>query len=578
MPKKVDKEEIASFEKFLSSFKSNEERFAVIQQLLANQVLPMIATMKRKREESNKHFSKKEFDIAISILTECIDEYLTASDENDNRMRLKEWDQTKILSYKMQQLNVTKPVSDRLQIRKKYKEIEEQLSNAHLIFSNRSVNYLMSGKYLEAKQDALDCIEWNSDWPKGYYRAAQAAMMLGEYTEALETISKGVEVVEQFKYELFDTDNEYDNEIKRFSTLKKEVKEKMKNSPKKDEPVDVKSYFTSKYKDMGIGFKPDFVFTCITVDKPDDLEDYLGKITDSVEKKGLVDQKDPKFHFTPLHLAVCFKRKKCLEILLNHGANANVVDLTDLTPISYAVGQIASLSITKLLLSKGGNVNFKNKSKVTYLHTAAAANNLKICQYLIEKHGLDPKSQTIHGDDCISVASDNNVIEYLRKKQIRADKKEEQTLSTYCCKYCGKSDALKRCSICKSVFYCSIECQKKDWTNHKATCLPVLQSVRVEPSPIDSEKPLYGFNVSNVVGSQDGIKLKSMTFQVLSLQNNHDRSYIGYIRSSEPRYEQLNQKITSEGIMGRKGYFYVTINTDSSIDIEVGKLAPSQSW
>lgn len=38
---------------------------------------------------------------------------------------------------------------------------------------------------------------------------------------------------------------------------------------------------------------------------------------------------------------------------------------------------------------------------------------------------MDPKSQTVQGEDCISMASDNKVIEYLRKKQIRADKKNK---------------------------------------------------------------------------------------------------------------------------------------------------------
>lgn len=41
------------------------------------------------------------------------------------------------------------------------------------------------------------------------------------------------------------------------------------------------------------------------------------------------------------------------------------------------------------------------------------------------------------------------------------------------CKTCLKENVqLQRCGRCKSVFYCSKECQKKDWRSHKAVCAP----------------------------------------------------------------------------------------------------------
>ena len=33
-----------------------------------------------------------------------------------------------------------------------------------------------------------------------------------------------------------------------------------------------------------------------------------------------------------------------------------------------------------------------------------------------------------------------------------------------------QKDGSKRCSICKTVHYCSTECQKKDWKEHRILC------------------------------------------------------------------------------------------------------------
>lgn len=38
-----------------------------------------------------------------------------------------------------------------------------------------------------------------------------------------------------------------------------------------------------------------------------------------------------------------------------------------------------------------------------------------------------------------------------------------------CC-MCGSEEETKRCGTCHNVFYCSDECQKKNWKIHKKTC------------------------------------------------------------------------------------------------------------
>ena len=39
------------------------------------------------------------------------------------------------------------------------------------------------------------------------------------------------------------------------------------------------------------------------------------------------------------------------------------------------------------------------------------------------------------------------------------------------CYYCEESTSnLKKCSRCRNVSYCSIECQRTDWKRHKVDC------------------------------------------------------------------------------------------------------------
>jgi len=38
------------------------------------------------------------------------------------------------------------------------------------------------------------------------------------------------------------------------------------------------------------------------------------------------------------------------------------------------------------------------------------------------------------------------------------------------CAFCQAKDATKRCSRCKSEWYCKRECQVKHWKDHKVFC------------------------------------------------------------------------------------------------------------
>jgi hypothetical protein len=42
-----------------------------------------------------------------------------------------------------------------------------------------------------------------------------------------------------------------------------------------------------------------------------------------------------------------------------------------------------------------------------------------------------------------------------------------------CCNCCGKRNATKMCTGCKSARYCDQICQKQAWKDHKPKCVPM---------------------------------------------------------------------------------------------------------
>jgi hypothetical protein len=57
--------------------------------------------------------------------------------------------------------------------------------------------------------------------------------------------------------------------------------------------------------------------------------------------------------------------------------------------------------------------------------------------------------------------------ELLYKRCIRCDKKPEDDIDV----------VLFRCSRCKRVAYCSVECQNKDWNTHRQFCDTIIDLV-----------------------------------------------------------------------------------------------------
>jgi len=77
------------------------------------------------------------------------------------------------------------------------------------------------------------------------------------------------------------------------------------------------------------------------------------------------------------------------------------------------------------------------------------------------------------------------------------------------CMKCRKNSTTQRCANCKSVYYCSRECQKKDWKSHKKHCL----DLRVFKKKSDTEKKPFKKVVS------DQLHLRNLLKEAVSDEN-----------------------------------------------------------
>jgi len=140
-----------------------------------------------------------------------------------------------------------------------------------------------------------------------------------------------------------------------------------------------------------------------------DLEKVKAMLKDN---PNLVFSRIFNFGSTPLHAAANNGHKQMVELLLDKGADVNVVDQNDHTPLHHTAGN-GHKQVVELLLAKGANVNAKMHYDLTPLHIAASEGHKDVVELLLAK-GANVNAKDEGGKTPLYKAH-KDVVELLRK-------------------------------------------------------------------------------------------------------------------------------------------------------------------
>ncbi|WP_353273965.1 ankyrin repeat domain-containing protein [Wolbachia endosymbiont (group A) of Ennomos erosarius] len=121
--------------------------------------------------------------------------------------------------------------------------------------------------------------------------------------------------------------------------------------------------------------------------------------------------------YTLLYLAAKRGHTKIVKILIEKGANVNVIGKGGLTPLYWAV-QEGRTEIVKILIAKGAKVDAAGKDGFTPLHWAVQKGRAEMVKILIE-NGADHLIKDVYGCTPMDIYGNGCIIQFLREKAFK---------------------------------------------------------------------------------------------------------------------------------------------------------------
>jgi len=275
---------------------------------------------------------------------------------------------------------------------------------------------------------------------------------------------------------------------------------------------------------------------------------------------------------------------KVLQKLLDIGADVNVQDFAGYTPLHHCLtcnGSIATLEMAKMLIQKGAEVNTVNRFNCTPLFDPVMSYKMEAINLLIE-NGADPHIKDVNGispyEYGAMIPAVGAILKLRKTVPPKVEKPEVQN-----CTVCSKS-CMMRCSGCFLTWYCTSQCQKADWSNHKEMCKA--RKAAYQLVTFNPEREMM-MRLSSMQISQNSkparfhcvVKVVPVggTNDILSVYSK-DQSINGWVDYASRLGSHLLAVVRSKGVDGTVGFFHAIKNNKSGEVYINPNILPPEQW